>query len=193
MASVDVDTLCIERKREDISHLSEEEKVLRCKELKLIRTTKVNQLGALADIDYAKNLLKNMSKNSIRRNHVIPDGWTDKKLLKLLSDNRIFKIETDIGTVEIPLKLSNGYWNSASVDRLDDTKGYEFTNIQIIPRFLNVNEQRMNKIGPEEIKEIVKLREITQDVENLTEVSNLMIDYNSYNFFIDLQAMQRIT
>jgi hypothetical protein len=187
MKLINVNDLCVERKTEKLDHLTQEEKDLRCKnQSKEIERNK-RKTGYLTEDEYAKQLLENMKRNTIKRNikrkinnlplHELP-SWSSEEVLKILQENSIYKItDTIIGTLEIPMKLTNGYFNSASFDRIDDNIGYNDSNYEIRPFFLNCRY----KLTTEDLKDLVILREQIQDETELKELLS-----TSYQFFYQL-------
>jgi len=192
--NISLDDLCVEKARnlrQDISHLTEEEKIQRLKDQKkqykinnkeLIKKQqqeydlKIGSLGAQTDVQHARQILKHMKSHSITREHKFSDYWNVDKVLELLRDNQIYKV----GLFEFPMKLTNGYYNSASIDRIDDTKGYEIDNIEVRPLFLNSSR----KLTTKHIQQLSVLRTIPRSIDELKNIVLLLKQKPiSYNFF----------
>lgn len=144
--------------------------------------TRQNLLGNMEITQYANYILKNMKGNSKLRGHdeVL---WTNDDIIKLLEDNNPYKVrDTLLGDIEFPMKLSNGFHNSASFDRINDNLGYSKDNIEIRPYFLNTQF----KLDTQDLKKIIELREQFQTLEELTEMSKIINSFDSKNFFYKL-------
>jgi hypothetical protein len=187
MSSINIDDLMIRKKKlTNISELTTEEKTTRKNELANIYNLKKAIPGGRTDIQFVNCILMHMKQASIRRKHQIPE-FTFDTLFKLLCENLIYKVNTPVGSVEIPLLLTNGYINSASVDRIDNSKGYTYDNVRVIPRFLNVSDDKMSKINPEDWTEILTNRERPRNTEELTNIINhIENNFISSTFFYKL-------
>ena len=180
-----IDTLCIERikKYADLSNVSIEEKKQRFKEYKKqhgkIRNLKIGALGQYNELDLSKKIYKSMKWDSKYRGHEQPE-ITFEEFTKLLLESR-YKIDTSIGILEFPMKLTNGYFNSASPDRIDNNKGYLRSNIRIVPCFLNVNDKLLSKIEPEDWKKIVIIREQKRNINKLIKIANDLLNNSISN------------
>jgi hypothetical protein len=155
MSIININTLCVSRINTNLSHLTIEEKKTREKEMKKQRNIKRNfkeySIGGMTEIQYASRLLKNMKKR-INENKLSIHDWTVETFLKLLQQNTIYKIITMYGILEFPMVLTNGYHNSASIDRIDDNEGYILSNIEIRPHFLNTRY----KLSTKDLKTIIE-------------------------------------
>jgi hypothetical protein len=200
----DLKILGIEVKnRENLDHLTDEEKLIKhrhkLKQYKIDNKELIKQqqhkydlkkgfLGAQNEIQFASQILKHMKSHSKTRNHKFPDVWDINKVIELLRDNRFYKVETDIGIFEFPMVLTNGFYNSASIDRIDDDKGYELDNIEIRPTFLNSRR----KLTTDTIKQISVLRKNPRTVTELDNIINLLkIKPLSNNFFYECSRNAR--
>lgn len=183
MSTVDINSLLIRAKQlEDLSHLSIEEKRLRMNQQTNKITLRRGATGGKTTLEYVKYILNHMKAACIKRKHN-PPVFTAETLLELLQNNKVYKS----GPVEIPLLLTNGYINSASVDRIDNSKGYTHDNVRIIPRFLNVEDVKMSKINPEDWDEIMTFRELPRDIKEFSEIANIIKNnYISKTFFYGL-------
>ena len=174
LESVTVDDLCIERTRkiaQDLSNLTLDEKINLNRERTKKRNLNKYKLNGRTEIEFANYLLSNMIQNSKKRNYDIPE-LNKKDILIFLHENNVYKANTSLGVIEIPLILSNGHFNSASIDRIDNKKGYLKDNIKVIPLFLNTNEARMSKILQNDWNEIIKIREYTRDMDTLQQIAD---------------------
>jgi hypothetical protein len=149
------------------------------------RYIKKSSAGYMSEKQYASYMFDNIREGTRKRNkkrqakklepHPIPN-WAREDVLNILTNNQVYTIEnTHTGTLKFPLRLTNGYFNSASFDRIDDNLGYE-NNYEIRPQFLN----NLYKLTVESIKELVYLREQKQNPEEL--INNL----KNHNFFYKL-------
>lgn len=183
MTLIDINSLLIrDKKLEDIIHLSPEEKRIRMNQ----QTNKINlrkgATGGRTILEYVNYVLNHMKAASTKRKHSVPE-FTPETLMELLQNNITYKS----GPIEIPLLLTNGYINSASVDRIDNSKGYTYNNVRIVPRFLNVEDFKMSKINPEDWGEIMTLREMPRNIEEFSEIANIVKNnYISKTFFYGL-------
>jgi hypothetical protein len=177
-----VSDLCINRKRYQKGVLTDEEKKHRIKNQKIGYNIRNGAIGARIGIEYAKYKLMSIKNGSKYRNHNFPT-WTPEDILKLLDENKVYKIETEIGMFEFPMKTTNGYHNSASFDRIDDKLGYSEENIEIRPRFLNT----AYKLTTFHIKQIPILRKRPRSTDELELIVNLL-NYKPFskNFFYTL-------
>lgn len=181
LTKINVDDLCTGRlnknsKRTDKEFIPKKNSV----EYERKRSIKRSELGAMSERTFAGFLLRNMRKNSKKRNHD-PPTWTIDKVLELLQKNKVYKVNENI---EIPLQLTNGYFNSASFDRLDNTKGYTEDNIQIVPWFLNVEDGKMSKVTNWD--EIIKNRYIPWTKQDLKKIKDEIDKPISRSFFYQL-------
>ncbi len=192
----DFKTLGIElKKRENLDHLTDIEKLTRRKQqlksykIKNKEHNKKQQheydlkkgfLGAQTELQFAGQILKHMKCHSKTRNHEIPDYWSVDKVLKLLCDNKVYKIKTNIGLFEFPMMITNGFHNSASIDRIDNTKGYTIENIEIRPTFLN----SPRKLTTDNIRQIPILRTTRREINELENIIKILeTKILSHHFF----------
>lgn len=179
---IDINTLCINRQKESLSHLTSEEKLERQKQQSRLRNIKRRTLDSSDKEQFAKSLLTNIIYSSKQRKHLIPE-WTQDDVLKIIEDNQLYEIDTHLGKMSIPLILTTGYINTASFDRIDNTKGYSTDNINIIPWFLNVNDNKMSKINKNDWKEILLLRESPRNIDELVKITKNINQSISKTFF----------
>jgi hypothetical protein len=107
-------------------------------------------------------------KSEYKENMLEMEDWTTEDVLEILKKNQVYTIpDTHVGTIEFPLRLTNSYFNSASVDRIDDNLGYIEGNYEIRPQFLN----NLYKLTTDNIKELVFLREQNWNIEELTKIA----------------------
>ena len=166
MSKVDIDSLCISRITKDLSGLTQEEKKQRQKEQIKAHDFKRGTLASKLELDYAKDKFKSIKKHSEGRNHELPSFWSPETVLSLLEKNRTYKVKTSIGLFEFSTVLTNGYHNSAVLDRIDDDIGYKLDNIEIRPHFLNTPR----KLSTDDIKEIPILRETPRTDKELDDI-----------------------
>jgi hypothetical protein len=180
MSKINTNELCINRKilHTNLSHLTIKEKQDREKKQRLQLEIKRGALGAMTEIKYARYLLKNMKINSKKRGHKVPE-WSIKEVFEILDKNRIYKIDD----IEIPLKLTNSYFNSASIDRINNNMPYNLDNIEIIPHFLNTNDSKMSKIKKDDWKIIQSLRDIQRNENELVKIADFINKRKSMGFF----------
>ena len=146
MTEIDIETLIVgNRLRQNLSNLSIEERKERHNKQTIIFNTKRKMLG-MSITNFSKDLLHNMINSSNRRNHEHPP-WIFEDIIDILDKNKNYVIkDTVLGNLEFPLILTNGYFNTASFDRIDDNLPYSNNNIEIRPRFLNTRYKLSNKI-----------------------------------------------
>ena len=171
-------------KRKDLSNLSEEEKIKYTKDRQKAYDLKRGITGSMNKEQYAAYLLKNMIVHSKAREHELPN-WNVKDVLKILEDNIVYTIETDIGVLEFPMVLTNGYFNSASFDRIDNDIPYNIDNIEIRPHFLNASRF---KISTNDIKDIIKIRDKEIDLDIIKEIHDIIDSKPNYTNFFYLLA-----
>ncbi len=184
ISSVDINTLCISRLKENLNHLTFEEKFERQKQQSKLRNIKARTLDKLDKNQFAKSLLTNITYCSKQRNHQLPK-WTQDDVLDIL-EKSVYETDTHLGKIKIPLLLTNGYINSASFDRIDNSKGYSLDNINIIPWFLNVNDTKMSKINKNDWKEIILIRESPRNIDEFVEITKNINQSVSKSFFYKL-------
>jgi hypothetical protein len=139
-------------------------------------------LGKMSVEDFSKMLLYNLKNHCKFRNHEEPT-WTVQDITKLLKENNTYNItDTVIGNLNFPLKLTNGYHNSASIDRIDNNLSYSLDNIEIRPYFLNT----VFKLTTANIRELIKIREQKQNEKELIEICKYINNYDSKHFFYGL-------
>jgi len=153
------------------------------------RYLKQSSFGYMSEYQYASYVQQNTIQGTVKRNkklkennlpiHIVPP-WSKTETLKILQDNIVYKIhDTIVGTLEFPLRLTNGYFNSASIDRIDDSKGY-IDNYEIRPQFLNC----LYKLTTDNLKELVKIREEKQTIDELNKISKIIKNKKHHeNFF----------
>ena len=133
------------------------------------------------ELQFAKYKLINMidkthDRNKNERNHV-ELSWTPEEFLRILQDNKIYTVKDSVlGDLEFPLKLTNGWYNTCSPDRIDDNIGYSIDNIEFRPSFLN----NSYKISTQMIREIVIMREVFTE-ENMQYLSCISKEMSLYN------------
>jgi hypothetical protein len=169
----EIDIICITRKNRDLSYLDKNERI----ELWKSESKQKDQIkscpGGRNEREFIIDLIGSMKQHSKRLNHNEPE-LNLEQLTNFIKKKQIYKVETSIGTIEIPLLLTNGYINSASIDRISNDNGYLEDNIRVIPYFLNVEDVQFSKINPYDWKEIVILREQERNIEELTKISNIL-------------------
>ena len=177
-----INTLLVrEKKYTDLSGLTVEEKEKHHKNKQQEYDFKKGLLGSKNELQYARQLLYNTNHNSISRNQEEPEWKTAEDVLKILQENQIYELtDTIYGTIQIPLKITNGYYNSAVFDRIDNDKSYSRDNIKIVPHFLNVEDNKFSKLLDEDLREILKIREELND--NLDELKQIADDINNKPF-----------
>lgn len=154
---------------EEISQRKNEQK----KKAEIKRRPKRYNLGSRNEKQYAAYVRRNIFESTDKRNkkriiknldlHEIPK-WSVEDIHNLLITYKTYIIkDTILGDLEFPLILTNGYYNSSSVDRINDNFGYSENNIEIRPQFLN----NLYKLTTEDIKYIIKNRTNEQEHENL--------------------------
>ena len=188
MLLIDIKTLVVKRFIPDLSTLTQEEKNQRNKNRSLLFSANKYKLGNLDIEQFAKNLLSSMKNNSKRRNHKV--HFTLDDIVKLLRDNNKYIIpNTVLGKLIFPLQLTNGYYNTSSFDRINDDLGYSNDNIEIRPHFLNTPF----KLTTQNIKDIIKIRELKQDLQELINIVNYINTYNkSTHFFYKLAMLAKV-
>jgi hypothetical protein len=181
LSIISIDSLNSEPKREDWSSLTEEEKAEKKKEYRLNRSS----LGSMSDDRFARYTLNKLKLYSKRRGHE-PPNWSVEKVLEILKANAVYKVETHNGILEFPMMLTNGYFNSASVDRIDNNIGYIEGNYELRPHFLN----NLYKITGEDIKNIIIMREQSLSDEELLEIVEILKDRSlkNTNFFYNMAS-----
>jgi hypothetical protein len=126
-------------------------------------------LGSKTELQYAGYILRNIKEGTKKRNviriknklelHEMPI-FSHINIKEILDKNRVYTVENTIaGDLKFPLRLTNGYYNSASFDRIDDNIGYVIENIEIRPQFLN----NFYKFTTEDIRYVVNIRENIQN------------------------------
>jgi predicted Zn-ribbon and HTH transcriptional regulator len=187
MSKIKIDELVIEGvckkiTYENLSYLTEEEKKERRKQQNIKYNTEIKMLGKMSLENFSKILLHNLKNHCKIRNHEEP-SWSVLDIKELLEKNSNYIIsDTIIGDLTFPLKLTNGYHNSASIDRINNNLSYSVNNIEIRPHFLNT----VFKLTTEDIRELIKLREQKQNESELIEICKYINKYDSKHFFYGL-------
>jgi len=195
---INIDTLLVNSKQihENLSHLTEDEKFERKRQQKIkCNTENKTMLGLMTIKQFSSMLYQNMKCHTNTRNekrllnnkilhHEL--SWAVDDIIKMLKDtNEVYIIpETILGPLIFPLKLTNGFHNSAAFDRIDNELGYFKENIEIRPHFLNTPY----KLSTSQIKDIVEFREKNQDIQELLGITKLINNYSFTNFFHELAA-----
>ncbi len=181
MTLINVESLLVEGYiRQDLSHLTPEEKNERRRKRSTEHNTKSRSLGQMTIERFSKQILNNMINHSLVRNHKKPDFTVEYVIQLLQNTNEVYTVtDTVLGDIIFPMKLTNGYYNSASFDKIDDSLGYIESNIEIRPYFLNTNF----KFTTQMLKDIVKIREQNQDEQELI---HIVKNVNLYTFFYNL-------
>ncbi len=156
---LDLDKLIISprksEKRENLKHLTEEEKYKRYLQQKIRIQTRFNKLGSMNIHYFAKQIFYGIKRNTKFRNikrdklkkdlHEITLTYPDV-LKMLIETNGLYIVnDTIYGTIKFPIVMTNGYHNSASFDRIDDNLGYNIDNIEIRPHFFKYTSQINNR------------------------------------------------
>lgn len=177
----DIDILCSTRKNRDLSHLDKEDR----QDLWKKENREKDQIracpGGRDENEFITDLFHGMKLHSKRRGHSEPE-FTKDELLQFVKEKQVYRVKTDIGNIEIPLLLTNGYINSVSMDRICNDEGYTKDNVRVIPYFLNVEDEQFSKINPHDWKEIVILREQDRTAEELTKIINIIKSNKSTDF-----------
>jgi hypothetical protein len=163
MKSIDVNTLIVDRIYEDLSGLTDEEKKERNRKQSLTTQTNKNLLGRQSIKEFAKRLLSNMHVSSLHRKHAAP-SWTTENIITMLEKTPCYIVsDTILGDLEFPMVSTNGYFNTASFDRINDELGYSDDNIELRPRFLNT----AYKLRTQDVRDLIQLREQRQSKQEL--------------------------
>jgi len=185
MKLVDVDKLKI---YDSYNVLTQEEHEKKQRRLIVGRKSnaKRNALGKWSIEQLAGELLRNMINHAKKKEHSEPK-WSEEDIVKLMQENNVYKIHnTILGTLEFPLQLTNGYYNTPSFDRIDNDKNYYLENVEIRPHFLNT----MNKLTTDNIRELVKLREIPRNIQEFNniaqQISDSMVSRTNGDYFYSL-------
>jgi len=181
MTLINIDTLLIKGLVYKTDLTQEEKKERRMQQI-IDNNTLHKKLGQMTLEKFAKQKLMNMKISSEKRNHNEP-LFTIDNIIHLLEKKSNYIIEnTILGTLVFPLQLTNGYYNSASFDRINNNLGYFEDNIEIRPIFLNTTI----KLSTENIKDLIKLRENKQDELKLIDIAKYINSYTSKHFFYNL-------
>jgi hypothetical protein len=150
-----------------------------------------NSLGAKTGIKFAKHILSNMRIHNLKLNlkneSIFIADWSVEEILQILQNNTVYSEKTVIGTLNFPVELKNGYFNTATFDRIDNNKGYERDNYVIKPHFLNVEDKKFNKFNSEDFRLLVLIREQKQNLMELGEITDIL-NNDCTNFFYKLAS-----
>lgn len=150
-----------------------------------------NKLGAKTGLKFAKQILSNMRVHNLKLNlkneSIFIANWSVEEILQILQNNTVYSENTVIGTLNFPVELKNGYFNTATFDRIDNNRGYERDNYVIKPHFLNVEDKKFNKFNSEDFRLLVLIREHKQDIKELKEIVEIL-NNDCTNFFYKLAS-----
>lgn len=177
-----IESLITERKKQNLSNLTEEEKKEKHREQTMTFLKKNGKLGGKDINQFASGLLRHMNFGAEKRGHDI-SRWTTEDIIRILENNKIYNVHnTILGTIQFPLMLTNGYHNTATFDRINDNLGYSINNVEIRPHFLNTTY----KLTTDDIRNVIKLRQEIRNEQELIDIAKYINNYDSHSAFYRL-------